>query len=530
MSGDAGPLNLMRMIPDGITLKKFLLDHAFVTIIRGPWGSGKSAACCAKLFQAAAYQAPDRRGLRWTRWIVVRNTYPDLQETTVRTWLDWFPEAVYGPMKRSRPMSHMIKLPGPPHFGKPTTIEMEVVFLALDDDEDRKKLLSMEFTGAWGNEARELEKGIIDDIIGRTGRYPSMRDGGATWSGVILDTNAPTETHWLPIMMGEVPVPEWMDEEQRESLKKPEDWHYYAQPAALREVKDEQGRVTGYEPNPVAENVANLKGGFDWYLQRLGGKTRSWINVNFLNRLGVLQAGKSVWPTFSKEKHVAAKPIPFDPSLPLYVGVDQTGRRPAAVYGQVRNGHWFILAERIGVDVNNEQFAPVVKRKAAELAASAGKHVEAVAAMFYRDPHSERSDQDDQTADRIYLKHGVRLIPAPGGNTIKTRLDTVEVLFDNGKITISPTCPMLIAACDGGYHYRRLKITGAEIYAEVPEKDGHSNPADALQYLLLGAGEGRNLIGAAKAPAPVKTAVGYRPRQNRSDLWSGRRNMSLRRQ
>jgi len=228
-----------------------------------------------------------------------------------------------------------------------------------------------------------------------------------------------------------------------------------------------------------------------------------------------------VWPTFSKERHVAAKPIPFDHTLPLYVGVDQTGRSPAAIYGQVRNGHWFILAERIGVDVNNEQFAPVVKRKIAELAASAGTSIMGVTAMFYRDPHAERSQQDDRTADQIYLKHGVRLIPAPGGNTIKTRLDTVEVLFDNGKITISPACPMLIAACDGGYHYRKLKITGAEIYAEIPEKDSYSNPADALQYLLLGAGEGRALVGGNSRPKAVNTVrhvnVLHRGAGNRRD-------------
>jgi hypothetical protein len=506
----ATPL-LMRFVPNGATLKRFLLDHAFVTILRGPWGSGKSAACCAKLFQAAAHQAPDRRGTRRTRWLVVRNTYPDLAETTIRTWLDWFPEEIYGPMKKSRPMSHMIRLPGPPHNGKPTTIEAEFVFLALDDEDDRKKLLSMEYAGAWINEAREISKPIIDDIIGRTERYPSMRDGGCTWGGVIMDTNAPAETHWLPIMMGEVPVPDWLDEEQRDSLKKPDDWHYFSQPGALLEVKDEHGKVTGYEPNPLAENVANLKGGHDWYLQRLGGKTRSWISVNFLNKLGVLQAGKAVWPTFSKERHVAAKPIPFEPGLPLYVGVDQTGRSPAAIFGQVRNGHWFILAERIGVDVNNEQFAPVVKRKIAELAASVGKSIAVVTSMFYRDPHMERSQQDDRTADAIYLKHGIRLIPAPGGNTIKTRLDTVEVLFDNGKITISPACPMLIAACDGGYHYRKLKITGAEVYAEVPEKDAYSNPADALQYLLLGAGEGRNLVRGSERPKAVNTVRQFNP-------------------
>ena len=54
----------------------------------------------------------------------------------------------------------------------------------------------MELTGVWINEAREIPKSIIDACTMRVGRYPSMREGGASWSGVIADTNAPEEDHW----------------------------------------------------------------------------------------------------------------------------------------------------------------------------------------------------------------------------------------------------------------------------------------------------------------------------------------------
>ena len=50
-----------------------------------------------------------------------------------------------------------------------------------------------------------------------------------------------------------------------------------AWPYGISEIKDKDGRVIAYEPNPGAENVLYLKGGFDWYMKRLGGKTRSWI-------------------------------------------------------------------------------------------------------------------------------------------------------------------------------------------------------------------------------------------------------------
>lgn len=507
----------LTMTVDGRTLERFFGDWSFVTIIRGPWASGKSTICIAKMFQAANLQLPDHRGVRRTRWAVVRNTYPDLQETTIKTWLEWFPESVYGPMRRARPFQHVIRVPGEPVNGKPTTVEMEVLFLALDDEEDRKKLLSMELTGGWINEAREIAKPIIDDIIGRTGRYPPKRDGGHTWAGVLMDTNAPAETHWLPIMMGEATPSDDMSEDEREGLKKPDDWHYFVQPGALIEKKDVTGKHDGWEENPLAENISNLTDGFAYYFKRAGGKPLSWVRVNFCNMLGTLQAGKPVWPTFDKAKHVASKIIPFNPNLTLYVGVDQTGRNPAALFAQKSpDRRWNVISELVAKDISREAFAPVLKAHVAKIAASAGLSFAQIQVQFYRDPHDQRDDSAGQTATMIYRQHGIQLIPAPGGNGVKARIETVEVLFDNDRITISPNCTRFIAACEGGYRFKKLKISGGDFYEEEPDKrNGHADIADAGQYLLDGAGEGRAMVQGSAPRTPVTVIAPYRPGQNR---------------
>jgi hypothetical protein len=501
----------MRMAPDGAVLSRFMQDWNFVTAIMGPWGSGKSVGCVGKMYSAACLQFPARDGVRRTRWLVVRDSYPNLQETTIKTWLDWFPETVYGDMRKSRPMQHVIRVPGAPVGGRPTTVEMEVLFLALENEEDRKKLLSMELTGAWINEAREIRKAIIDDVIGRTGRYPSMRDGGATWAGVFMDTNAPSETHWLPVMMGLVPAPEDMPEDDREALKKPDNWSFYQQPGALVEIKAGDGRVTAYEANPLAENIRYLRGGHQWYLERVGGKPRSWVRVNFCNKLGEIVAGKPVWPNFAREKHVATADVPVDPGLLLHVGIDSTGRNPAAVFAQVYQNRWRIVGELVVRDVNVETFAPMVRRKIGDLLRPSGRTLDQVTCAFYRDPHSQRSDIDDETVDRVFQKHGIRLIPAPGGNTIKHRLDTAEVIIDTFRVVISPSCRMLVSACDGAYRYRRLQVSGREEYSPEPEKNAASNVADALQYLFLGAGEGRDLMKGGAPPKPINTLRKFNP-------------------
>lgn len=522
----------LRLTIDGATIEAFLDDFNFVTIIRGPWASGKSVGCIAKMYRIAQMQEPNAQGVRKTRWAVIRNSYPDLQETTIKSWLDWFPEEVYGPLRRSRPFQHVIRVNGDPWNGRRTTVEMEVLFIALDDEEDRKKLLSMELTGIWVNEAREVRKAIIDDAIGRTGRYPSKRDGGHTWAGAIMDTNAPAETHWLPMMMDESPIPDTLSDDEKAALVRPEDWTYYVQPGALMPLKDGAGKILGFEPNPDAENINNLKDGFDYYLRRKGGKTNSWVLINFCNELGVLMAGKPVWPTFERAKHVAQGPIAFDPTLELLVAIDSTGRNPAAVFGQVPRGKPRILSELIGRDVSVPLFAPQVKARVARIAAAAGLTTAQIKVRFYRDPHQEKGQSDDSNTDQMYAKAGIRLMPAPGGNLIATRTQTVEVLFDRGYIEIDPSCTTLIAACSGGYRYRKLKISGVDAYDETPDKqNGYADVADALQYLCLGAGLGKEMVRGSEPPKPVNVSRAINPleRGRKTPQQQGRASLFARR-
>ena len=78
----------------------------------------------------------------------------------------------------------------------------------------------------------------------------------------------------------------------------------------------------------------------------------------------------------------------------------------------------------------------------------------------------------------------------------------------------SRTC-RLIAACEGGYRFRKLNVSG-EVYDSEPDKrNGHADVADSLQYLMLGAGEGKAMVRGSEPKVPVKIATGYRTGQNR---------------
>jgi hypothetical protein len=48
----------------GPTLERFFACDDFVRMLVGPFGSGKTSACCAEAFRRCQAQAPDRNGVR----------------------------------------------------------------------------------------------------------------------------------------------------------------------------------------------------------------------------------------------------------------------------------------------------------------------------------------------------------------------------------------------------------------------------------------------------------------------------------
>ncbi len=463
--------------PDGEVLKSFMKDSTFFRGIRGPVGSGKSVGCCVEVFRRALEQKKGADGLRKSRWAIIRNTNPQLRTTTIKTWLDWFPESDWGRFHWSVPYTHHIKK---------GEIDLEVIFLALDRPEDVKKLLSLELTGIWINEAREIPKSIIDACTMRVGRFPSMRDGGPSWSGVIADTNAPEEDHWWPIMAGEVPVPDHIPREQAKMLVKPDNWSFFTQPCGMLEAKDEEGEIQDYKENPKAENQKNILG--NYYSNLIRGKTKSWIDVYVMNRLGHIQDGKPVYPMFAGEVHIAKEEIPVAANTPVYVGID-FGLTPAAVLAQKVRGRWFVQSEIVAIDMGIVRFAEVLRQELATRFSAASE------VIIYGDPAGDfRAQTDESTPFHILRGAGLRAYPAPS-NSVDLRLESVssqltKMVEGKPALLIDRRCPQLIKGFEGGYAYKRMEVSG-ERYADKPDKNMFSHVHNAAQYLFLGAGEGR---------------------------------------
>lgn len=463
--------------PPGPVAAKFLNSEAFIRGIRGPIGSGKSTACVMEILARSKDQAPNSQGKRQTRWGVVRNTFPELKTTTIKTWEQWVP-LHFGHWRDQGPPTHTIT---------DGDLEMEVMFLALDRPDDVKKLLSMELTGAWINEAREVPKAILDALTGRVGRYPPKRDGGPTWSGIIMDTNSPDPTHWW------AKSADFADEEERikqEELEKQliemgalapgtKLIEFFTQPPAV---------LQGDKPNPNAENLTNLPTGY--YLKAMANKKDDWIKVYIRNEYHYVVDGKTVYDAYRGNLHTRA--YSFIPHWPIDIGMD-FGLTPAAVFsqrspmGQVRV-HSELVATRLGA----KSFAREIKTHLGM------RYPNCKIGHIFGDPSGEGGGNDDESVYKLMASEGVIAKPA-STNDPSVRIEAVNTLFGlliDGEpaLVINPECIELHKACAGGYHYRRIQISSELRYDEKPNKNMSSHVAEALQYDILGYGIGKQVI------------------------------------
>lgn len=479
--------------PPGPVSRDYMRSRAFVRGIRGPVGSAKSTTSIMALLMHWMQQEPIVDGRsnknRKTRTAIIRNTTPMLKTTTVKTYEEWLPPEIFGDIRYAPPpMEHEIDL----KLGDGTNLVAEVLFLALDRPEDVRKLLSLELTLAFTNETREFPKTIIDGVTQRLRRYPARKDGGATYSGLLMDTNSPDDDHWWPIMAGEKEPPEWMSEEDRRRLVKPDDWEFFTQPAGMIEVFDANGFVTGYGINPEAENIHNLDE--KYYSGMIAGKAKAWIDVYILNRYGSTADGRPVQPDFKLETHKSKEPVVAIPGLPIYGGAD-FGLTPACVLAQRVRGRWLILHEIVLENAGAVKLAAAINRAMAE------RFPRHKLACVYGDPSGDnRAQSDESTPFQVLRAAGITARPVQSNDPDLRRAAGAAPLRRleegaPGAIFDATHCPVLIAGLNGSWCYKRVRSTdGSDRFHDVPQKTRWSHVGEAYEYLMLGSGEAREFL------------------------------------
>jgi hypothetical protein len=450
-------------------LRKYRESRARVQLIMGPLGSGKTFESCQKLFRAMCEQRPNKAGRRKTRFYAVRNTYPDLLSTTVKDWMDLFGELGHYKGGGMEPPTHHLLF----KLRDKTIVQSELVFLALDRPQSIKRLRGAQATGFWLNEAKELDKGIVDMADLRHGRYPSAMDGGPSWHGMIGDTNAPDDDNWYYEM---------------EIEAKPEGWVFFRQPGGVYKemVETSKGRFewTGkWLINDQAENLNNLPPGY--YKNGLEGKSTEWISVNLANEYGSVHDGMPVYRDQWNDMIHVDEDVKFIPDWPVEVGLD-FGLTPSAVITQMSpRGTLLILDELVSEGMGINQFVKTILKPHLKAHYKAAKEFN-----YIGDPAGNKGvETDKQTVFRELQDLGIEAYEANTNDPL-IRWEAVRWFLEqlrDGKpaFLLHPRAKILRKGFNGGYRLRRIQVPGDKRFHTKADKNRFSHPHDGLQYVCM---------------------------------------------
>lgn len=459
------------------TMEDFMLSGSYVRVLGGPIGGGKSVACAHELMHWAHEQAPNAAKVRKTRFLIVRNTVDQLRSTTMKTVFDWFPPGQYGEYKATE-KTFFIRVA----LDDGTIVQSEWMFIALDTPDDVRKALSLEATGLWGNECRELHPDVVDGLLMRVNRYPSMKDGGATRAGAIFDTNMPDEEGWWYEKM-ENPPKNWSIHIQPPAVLPLAEWveKYNTDPPDDLVAEDNDENVFAVDPG--CDNFANLSRSY--YPNTLQGKTMDFINVYLRCRYGRSLSGLPVYDkTFRAERHVAKSPLVLvkSESYPLCVGID-FGRTPAAVIGQLTpRGRVNVLSELTSENMGIETFIRDL------LKPHLYEHYLGMSLVVSCDPAGWQKSQVDERSPVDVLKANGFQVFRPPTNKPELRIQAVETLLtqsvdDTPRLQIDPGCRMLIQGFKFGYKWKLDK--NQDMTGSAPVKNEWSHVSEALQYFAM---------------------------------------------
>lgn len=452
------------------TIKAFIRSHElgelFYNWIVGPVGSGKTTGIFFKLIYMAKLQEKSPDGIRRTRAVIVRNTMPQLKDTTLVSWAYWFKAGQAGHWNATDKIFTL-------RYGD---VECEVLFRALDTPDDVARVLSLEINFAILDEFVEIPKPIVDALSARLGRYKQPDGTAVTVWGMWGSSNPSTEDNWWHDYLHGEGVITWSHDaadvhnQQWDHINKfgsTANATYFHQPS-------------GFASN--AENLENLPGQRNYYNNAAKNKSDTWVKQFIEAEWGFSISGQPVVPQFNADIHVSKRPLVWNPNRPLIVALDPGLAGSAFLFGQEDyDGRLLVFKELVQEGYGaqrliEERLIPVLRQD------FRGSEV-----IIVPDPAANnRSPTDEQTIVRIFKRYFV--VDCESNNRFPLRLNAIEhftskIIAGVGAVQIDKAgCPHLIRALKGGWRY--TADTKKDILKRSePEDNPFTHVGDTFGYL-----------------------------------------------
>lgn len=437
--------------------------------IVGPVGSGKTTGAAWDICRFIPEYLTDKWGYKRSKFLIVRNTYDELIDTTQATVFEWFDWGQYKVQRKILTLYH-----------EDLNHEVEILFRSCDNPKDVKKFKSLEITGYWIDESIEVASDIKRMLKNRIGRYPKSKQ----------------VAKWYEEKHGEIPK-SWYDEEGELKVPSPrfgiettnppdvehETYHEFDWQTDVPGPLPEQAPLKNHFGfwQPPRENEPNLRKGYYDDLIADYADNPDWLEMYVEGKPGILVTGKLLYNNFRRLIHVADGPLIYPKGLPLYRGWDNSGNVPAAVVVGMpapRVVHVFkeFFHDKMGiVDFTKYVINQCnIKFPNAEF-------------MDWGDPAGEAkySKKDGGFTSNAILMRDMGVDVQPSEQNPDARYGAVDdqlAIIDG--MLIDPSCTRLINGFLGGYHRKEIG-QGTGIYTQDPVKNRFSHPHDALQYVMV---------------------------------------------
>lgn len=430
------------------TQRAFIESRAEADLFASRKGEGKSAGLCWSAFYYTSHN-PGANG------VVLRDTWENLQRTTLDEWFRWFPDTVYGDWVTSQKCWHWNT--------KRTGLKGKVYFFGAESKDDAQRIASMPL--AYGlfdepapaaNSSAGIDEFVFDTVMGQ------LRQPGMKWYAAKLATNNPDQTHWTYKRFVKPGTPP--------NVGKP---HLPMQELGYRCWQTRE-----------AENVGNLPPGYYESMAERWKDRKDLLRRFVEGKFGFQSKGKAVTPEWNDDIHLASGLQPVR-GLPLKLMWDG-GQHPACVFSQITPlGDWLILDAFYGEGFGTfELIRDVVKPRLIERypwIKSIQRGLEHTG-----DPTLESPDQSSSAHDAA--KTIVRELGGawfPGPIKIDDRVNPLrEVLRKTrdgrGLVVVDrDTAEDVWYALRGGWHYR---VSRTGIVGNIEKDHPHSDIGDCMCY------------------------------------------------
>lgn len=367
-------------------------------------------------------------------WALIRDTWENMQATTMKTFFEWFPPGIAGEFHATKKVFTWAS----------GLADGQVAFLGMDDPQDASKLMSRSLAGFGIDEpAPAIGSAGVDELIFTIG-LSRLRQPGMKWYSAKLAENNPDENHWT-----------------------------YKQFVAERK----EGFVVWQPSNP--ENTANLPADYYENLRKTFSHRPDLIRRFVDGDFGFQSVGKAVTPQWSDKLHLAIG-LAVIPRRQIYILWD-FGHNPTAIITQITPlGTWNILDAIVG---ENEGVEEIIINEVKPLLQSR-YHNNPI--MHIGDPQGNQREQTSVARTAVqYIKRELGGTWRSGPVATHLRIDPLQAVLTRqiggrGLVQVDrERANKVWQALRGGWHYH---IARSGLIGTEPVKNEHSHPGDALGY------------------------------------------------